>query len=57
MPNSHHVHPVDLMRPDVLSEIILIVGTVILAGLLFALARILYSLPSVLINWLSTGPS
>jgi hypothetical protein len=57
MPHSHHIHPADLMRPDVFSEIILIVGTVILAGLLFALARILYGLPSVLINWLSASSS
>ena len=54
MRNTHHIHRADLMSPDVMSNIILMVGTVILAGLLFALARILYSLPSVLVNWLST---
>jgi hypothetical protein len=38
---KRHIHPSDLMSPDFLSEIILIGGTVILVGLLFALVRIL----------------
>jgi hypothetical protein len=38
---KRHMHPCDVMRPDFLSEIILIGGTVILVGLIFALVRIL----------------
>ena len=50
MRQTHHIHPADVMSRDVLVEIILIVGAVIFVGLLFALVRILYILPSSLIR-------
>jgi len=50
MRQTHHIHPADVMSRDVLVEIILIVGAVIFVGLLLALVRILYTLPSSLIR-------
>ena len=50
MRQTHHIHPADVMSRDALIEIVLMVGAVIFVGLLFALVRILYTLPSSLIR-------
>ena len=41
MRNVHHIHPTDLMNPDVLSEVVLVGGLVAFVGLLLALLRAL----------------
>ncbi len=39
MRHAHHIHPADLMSPDVLSQSVLVVGIVVIIGLLFVLFK------------------
>lgn len=41
MRHQHHIHPTDLMKPDALSEVVLVGGLVAIVGLLLALLRAL----------------
>jgi hypothetical protein len=50
MRHTHHIHPADLMSPDVFSQSVLVVGVIVILGLLFVVFEEVLRFESILVT-------
>ena len=50
MRHTHHIHPADLMNPDVFSQSVLVLGMVVIIGLLFVVFKEVLRFEAILVT-------
>jgi hypothetical protein len=50
MRHTHHIHPADLMNPDVFSQSVLVLGMVVIIGLLFVVFKEVLKFEAILVT-------